>query len=733
MAKMARWCYAHRRMVLSGWLAALVVVVAAASAAGTVSNTNFSLSGTDSQAAVNLLKANFKAASGESDQVVIAAKPGQTVTSPQVKQQAEQMLERVAQVPGIATVVSPFSKAGAEQVSKSGDVAFATVYWKMPASSVTKADADKLINAATDTKLAGANVYLGGNSIENADSSGPGVSVMVGVVAALIVLLIVFGGAIVASLMPLLTAGVSLIISVCLIGLLTHVMSIPSVSTDLAVLIGLGVGVDYGLFVISRHRAGVKAGMSYEDAIVQAVNTSGRTVLFAGTTVCIALLGQIALGVSFLNGMSIASALAVAMTMFASLTFLPAFLGVLGSKTLSRRERKTLAAGVHESDVSPFWLRWARGLQRHRYSAAVLSLAVVVLLAIPITALRLGSPDAGSDPAGSLTHNAYTALARGFGPGFNGPLELAASTDSPEAKQDFAKLVQTVSSEHGVARVVGPATSPNGKAGLAVVYPTTSPQAQATVNLVNHLRDDVIPAARGTSDLQVHVGGATATNIDFAHVLLDKLPIFVGVVVVLAFILLTAVFRSLLIPLVAAGLNLISIGAALGALNAVFNWGWLKGLFGLSTTSPVEAFLPVLMFSVLFGLSMDYEVYLVSRMHEEWTRLRRRDPAGDDVENNHEAIIDGQAKSGRIITAAAGIMILVFASFMLSNNATLKQFGFGLGFSVLIDAFIIRSIFVPAIMHVIGPRNWWMPAWLDRLLPNLSVEAHEDETEAVKV
>jgi putative drug exporter of the RND superfamily len=733
MAKMARWCYTHRRMVLTGWLVGLVVVVAAAGAAGTVSNTNFSLSGTDSQAAVNLLTKNFKAASGESDQVVIAATHGNTVTSPQVKQQSQAMLAKVAKVPGVATVVSPYSTAGAKQISKNGDVAFATVYWKMSAANVTKADADKLIHAATKTKLSGANVYLGGNSIENAASSGPGISVFVGVVAALIVLLLVFGGALVASITPLLVTGISLIISVSMIGLLTHVIDIPSVSSELAVLIGLGVGVDYGLFVISRHRAGVKAGMGYEDAVAQAVNTSGRTVLFAGTTVCIALLGQIALGVTFLNGLSIASALAVAMTMFASLTFLPAFLGVLGSKTLSRRERKALAGGSVESDISPFWLRWARTLQRQRRAAALLSLAVVVVLAVPITGLRLGSPDAGSDPAGSLTRNAYDALAKGFGPGFNGPLQLAAKVPNSQAKSDFTKLVATVSHEHGVASVVGPQASPNGQAALAIVYPTTSPQAEATVNLVNHLRDDTIPAARGDSGLQVHVGGATATNIDFAHVLLDKLPIFITVVVVLAFILLTAVFRSLLIPLVAALLNLLSIGAALGAVNAVFNYGWLKGLFGLSATSPVEAFLPVLMFSVLFGLSMDYEVYLVSRIHEEWSRLRRRDPSADPVAANHEAIIDGQAKGGRIITAAAGIMICVFASFLLSNNATLKQFGFGLGFSVLIDAFIIRSIFVPAVMHVIGPANWKMPAWLDRILPNLSVEAHEDEQDAVKV
>ena len=730
MSNLARWCYAHRRTVVVGWIVGLVVILGVSSAVGSNFSTSFSLPNTDSQSAVNLLKANFKAVSGESDQVVIQTTGASTITTPQVKSDVSAALAKVAKVPGIAGVVSPYSTAGKTQISQSGKVAFATVVWDKQAANVTKANAQALIAAAQTGQAKGINVYLGGNSIEQEESSGPGVSVAVGVIAALIVLLIVFYGAIIAALMPLLATIFSLAISVGLIGLLTRIASVPSFASDLAVLIGLGVGVDYGLFIVSRHRTGVLAGMSYEDAIVKAVNTSGRTVLFAGATVCIALLGQLALGISFLNGSSVAAAIAVAMTMFASLTFLPAVLGMLGPRVLSRRERRL---NINRPEASGFWLGWSSALERFRVPASIAAIGVVIVIALPILSLRLGNADASSDPSSSTTYKAYSALAQGFGPGFNGPLQLVGDLGSSQSKAAFTKVLTETAREPGVKAVTPVSYSPNGKVALAVVYPTTSPQAKETEALVNTVREHVIPPLDQGSGLTTHIGGATATNIDFSKVLTSKLPLFIAVVVVLAFILLVAVFRSLVIPLVAAILNLLSIGAALGALNAVFNLGWLKGVFGVSTTGPISAFLPVLMFSVLFGLSMDYEVYLVSRIQEEWHRLRRED--GDDpVADNNHAVEIGQAKSGRVIAAAASIMILVFGSFIISNQAVLKEFGFGLAFSVLVDALIIRSIFVPAIMHVIGPNNWFMPAWLDRVLPNLSVEAGEPEPEApVKV
>jgi putative drug exporter of the RND superfamily len=524
------------------------------------------------------------------------------------------------------------------------------------------------------------------------------------------------------------------------ISLLTHVMDVASVSTDLAVLIGLGVGVDYGLFIISRHRSAVKAGLSYADAAAQAVNTSGRTVLFAGTTVCIALLGQFALGVSFLYGLSISSAIAVALTMATSLTFLPAMLGFLGPKVLSRRERAALnASGPLTGEPHGFWLGWAKFIEAHTGLVAVAALAIVVLIALPISQLRLGASDASTDPASYTTHQAYTALAHGFGPGFNGPLQLVGHISSRADTARFHHFLTAAARTPGVAGVTPAVTSPNGKVLLATLYPTTSPQAAQTATLVNHLRNNLIPQTEASSGLAVHVGGETATDIDFSHVLLTKLPLFIAVVVLLAFLLLTAVFRSLLIPLVASVMNLLSIAAALGALNAVFNLGWGASLLGLTVKSPIDAFIPVLMFSVLFGLSTDYEVYLVSRIQEEWRRLNHTTahegtPDADGARRrNHQAITIGQAKSGEIIGAAAIIMVLVFGSFLLSGDRILQEFGFGLAFAVLIDALIIRSLLVPAIMHRIGPANWSMPAWLDRIVPNLSIEAADDTADTPRV
>jgi RND superfamily putative drug exporter len=738
MTRLAHLCFKHRRKVISGWLLLLVAVIGLSNAAGSRFNSNFSLPNTDSQAAVSLLTKNFPTASGEGDQVVIQSTHGATIGSASVKTPVTAALAAVAKVPGVASVVSPYSAEGAAQISRDGTVAFAAVTWNKAEANITTSEARTLITAAESADGANVHISLGGPSISDQEGSGPGLSVAVGVLAALIILLIVFGGALFASLMPLLTAAMALVIATSVISLLTHAMNVPSLSTDLAVLIGLGVGVDYGLFIISRHRSAVKGGMSYEDAAAQAVNTSGRTVLFAGATVCIALLGQFALGVSFLYGLSISSAIAVALTMATSLTFLPAMLGFLGPKVLSRRERTFLAAtGPVTGDPTGFWLRWAKLIEARRVLVGLGAVAVVVVIAVPILGLREGSSDASTDPASSTTHQAYEALATGFGPGFSGPLELAGHVSSPRDVTAFNQFLTIAARTPRVASVTPAVTSPNGNVLLATLYPTTSPQAKQTSTLVNDLRHDVIPQAESGTSLQVHVGGVTATDIDFSHVLTEKLPIFILVVVFLAFLLLMAVFRSLLIPVVASIMNLLSIAAALGALNAVFNWGWGASVIGLSTTSPIDAFIPVLMFSVLFGLSTDYEVYLVSRIQEEWNQPNHRSDrhlASDSraVRRNHRAIVLGQAKSGRIIVAAAFIMVLVFGSFLLNGQQVLKEFGFGLGFSVLVDALVIRSLLVPAIMHLVGPRNWAFPRWLDRVLPNLSIEASDEPTDAMQ-
>jgi len=721
MSKLARWCFEHRRWVVAAWLLAMVAVVGVGKAAGTDFGGSFSLPNTDSQAAVTLLTQNFPSASGEGDQVVIQATHGAGIRSAPVRAAVTAALAKVASVPGVEAVASPYAKTGAAQVSRDGTVAFAMVTWDKQGAQVTTANAQNLIKAAESADGATVHISLSGQAITNSERPSPGFTVGVGVIAALVVLLIIFGGAVLAALLPLAGVGLALVLGSSLIGLLSHAMSISSVSTELAVLIGLGVGVDYGLFIISRYRSAVKQGLPYADAAALAVATSGRTVLLAGLTVCIALLGQFLLGVSFLYGVSVAAAIAVALTMATALTFLPAMLGFLGPRALSRRERAARAGGRYASQApSGFWLRWAGFVEARKILVALGSLAAVIAIALPIFGLRLGTSDASTDPAAWTTHQSYTALAQGFGPGFNGPLELAAKVGSTRDVTAFDHLLSVAARTPGVASVTQAVTSPNGKVLLATVYPTSSPQAQQTVNLVNNLRDHLIPQASAGTGVVVHVGGMTATNIDFAHVLTDKLPLFIAIVVLLAFILLMAVFRSLLIPLVASVMNLLSVGAALGAMNAVFSWGWGGSLLHLSGTGPVDAFLPVLIFSVLFGLSMDYEVYLVGRIQEEWHR-------GEDAvtaRRNHLAVTIGQAKSGPVIAAAAGIMILVFGSFMFGARE-LAEFGFGLGFSVLVDALLIRSLLVPALMHLTGPANWALPRWLDRILPQLAVEVHE--------
>ena len=692
-------------------------------------HSDLSLPGTDSQAAVSLLTQHYPAAAGETDQVVIQATDGATIESPQVRGPVTKALAGVSALPGIESVASPYAPTEAAQIGQDGTVAFARVTWDKQPAEITAADADSLIAAAQTADGPGVHVSLGGASITNSERAKPGPSVVVGVIAALAILLIVFGGAILAALTPLAGAALALVIGSSAITLLSHALTVASASTDLAVLIGLGVGVDYGLFIVSRHRAAVRAGRSYEDAVAEAVNTSGRTVLFAGLTVCVALLGQFALGVSFLDGLSAAAAVTVALTIATALTLLPALLGFLGPKVLSRRERTVLANtglagnGPVQENPRAIGSRWARLVERHSLLTALASLAAIALIALPVLGLRLGTSDASTDPASWTTHQSYASIARGFGPGFNGPLELAGQVSSPGDLARFGQLLATAAHAPGVASITLPQVSPDRQAVLATLYPATAPQDQQTMTLVNTLRDSLIPQAEHGSGLVVHVGGQTATAIDFAHVLGSKLPLFVAVVVILAFVLLAAVFRSLLIPLVASALNLLSVVAALGAITAVFTKGWGAALLGLSGTGPVDAFLPVVMFSVLFGLSMDYEVYKVSRMQEEWRRLRSRPE--NAAWRNHAAVTAGQAHSTRIVTAAAGIMILVFGSFLPGGHHLLQEFGFGLGFSVLIDALLIRSMLLPAVMHLIGPANWYLPTRLARALPRLDIEAAE--------
>jgi RND superfamily putative drug exporter len=712
MRAVARWCSRHRKFVLILWLIALVGSFGLSRATGTDFSTKFQLPNTQSSTALSLLQKDFPAASGSSDQIVFHA-PSGTLRQPSIGAQAERMLQRVGKLSHVRSVTNPFTATGASQMSSDGTVAFATVTFDQQSQALPKTAVTRVIKTAQAAGNKDLQVALSGPDIESAQSSGTSSSTGLGILFALVVLGLAFG-ALFAAFLPVITALVAIGVGYSVTGLLSHVFSVASFATILGLLIGLGVGVDYALLIVTRHRNGLKAGRRVEDATVNAINTAGRAVFFAAITVCIALLGQFALGVSFLYGIAVSASVTVALTMLASLTLLPALLRLIGPKVLSRRQRAKMrtAGPVSEDVTNGFWYRWSKGIERRPVLPAAFALTAIVVIALPFFSLRLGLDDAGSDPASTTTYQAYELLAKGFGPGFSGPFQLVAKLPSPSAEGSFVTLTRTLSRQPGVVSVSTPVLSPDKTVAVASLYPSTTPQATQTTALLNRLRSDVIPRAEAGTGISVVVGGATAIQADFAHVLSSKLALFIAVVVLLGFILLMAVFRSLLIPLVASIMNLLSVGASLGIMNAIFEWGWGHALFGISSKAPVEVFVPVILISILFGLSMDYEVFLVSRMREEWVRKH----------DNSSAVTLGQAGTGRVITAAALIMILVFASFAFGSSVVIKQFGIGLAGAILIDAFIVRTVLVPSLMHLFGKANWWLPSWLDRVIPHLNVE-----------
>ena len=714
MTTLARWCFRRKFVVLAVWVVALVVLGGLSAKAGSGYTDSFSLPGTESTTALNLLTDNFNTESTDTNQVVFAA---DDVTDPATRARIEKTLDAIANGPHVERVDSPFAQgAAARQISKDTAVAFANVHMdgEQPIADVPKSAYDKLIATAEAGRGDGLQVELGGSGIQQATQQpGGGPSEFIGFIAAAIVLAIAFGS-LWATLLPLFTAVLALGCGLTITGLLAHVIDIATFSPTLATLIGLGVGIDYSLFVVTRHRNAITAGREPEAACVRAMNTSGRAVLFAGATVIVALLGLLVLGVSFLNGVAIASAIVVLTTMTAAVTLIPALLGMFGMRVLSRKERRRLEAeGPRDPKLDGFWPRWARIVQEHRVPLAAVALCIMLMLAVPALSLRLGSSDAGQDPESNTTRKAYDLLAKGFGPGFNGTFQIVART--PNGKADLPKaqqLADALAKTDGLAAVGPPVPSPNGKIALIEARPSTAPQDAATSRLIDTLRDDVIPKA--SAGLPVYVGGITAIFDDFAGVLTEKLPLFIFVIVLLGCLLLMIAFRSLLIPLTAAVMNLLAAGAAFGVVTLVFQEGFLAGPLGVGT-GPIEAFLPVMMLAILFGLSMDYQVFLVSRMHEEWANTH---------DNGHSVRI-GQAATGRVITAAAAIMILVFGSFLLAGQRVIAEFGIGLASAVFLDAFILRTVLVPATMHLIGDRNWWLPRGLDRALPRVAVEGVE--------
>ncbi|MEV7883247.1 MMPL family transporter [Streptomyces sp. NPDC002817] len=703
---MARWCYRHRLVVLLLWVGTVFGVGFAGSAAGTDYANTFSLPNTDSTRAYDLMEKAFPQSAGDTDTVVwkVDGQEGASVRDESVRSRIEPALKEIGALKGVGEVTDPYAADGAAQISENGRIAYAQVTFVEQANAVPKELVEDVVDTAQAAEQSGLQVELGGQAITRTQEPPTGIAEMVGIVAAAVVLFLAFGS-LFAMLLPLVVAIAALGTGLMATSLLSHVTDVPEVAPLLGSLIGLGVGIDYALFIVTRHRRGILRGMKPEESAVVALNTSGRAVLFAGGTVCIALAGMLVMNMRFLDGVVIATSLTVVLSVLAAITLLPALLGLLGMRVLSRRQRRKLAATGPEPELtSGLAARWSSYVQKRPRAVAGLALVVMVILALPVLSIRLGATDQGNHQESTTTRQAYDLLAEGFGPGFNGPLQVVVS------EGDAQGLVSRIESTEGVAQVA--AVPPANGVTLIQVVPTTSPQSEKTDQLIDRLRDDVIPA----SGAEAHVGGVTAVFKDFAAVTGERLPYFVAAIISLGFLLLLVAFRSLVVPLTAALMNLIAAAASFGVLVAIFQWGWGTELIGIGKEGPITAFLPVIMLSLLFGLSMDYQVFLVSRMHEEWVHTK----------DNARAVRVGLAETSRVINCAALIMICVFSAFVLSGDMEGAMAGIGLAAAVALDAFILRTALVPAAMHLLGKSNWWLPDGLERRLPHLAVEPREE-------
>ena len=746
--------HARRRYVVAIWFVVLVTLAGAVGSLGSSFSTQFNLPDVESAEGFTLLSDRFGAEeSGRSGTIVVRSEGGFTAAQQDALNTYFSQLDARDDM----GVVSPFTQAGARQVAPSGDIAFATVSL---ASDLDSAEQFAEVFAemkAIEPEVAGAQIEYGGEVF--AEFEAP-TSEVLGLAFAIVILIFAFGSVLAMGL-PIGTAFGGIAAGVLVVTLLSNLLTMPDFATTLGVMIGLGVGIDYALFIVTRYREARHRGRDCAAATAEAVDTAGRAVLFAGITVVISLLGMLIMGVSFMNGMAVGASITVLFTMIASITLLPALLGFVGERVEVTRWRGVIAAGLVAlalvgvglkqnalliaaplgglvllaGSFIPFFKRplptrrvkpmpetlpykWSRWVQRRPWLSLVIGVGVLGALTLPVLGLRLGFADEGNYPSDTTTRRAYDLLAQGFGPGFNGPLTLVAAVDSPEQLAAAQALSDVLATTPGVVSV-SPAVPNDVAAPTAVLwnlYPTGSPQSAEAADLVERLRGDVVPSVVGESGLDVKVTGSVAVNVDFSSYLADRLPVFFAVVLLLSFVLLMAVFRSLLVPLKAVLMNLLSIGAAYGAVVAVFQRGWGASLIGLGGSAPIDPWLPVMMFAIVFGLSMDYEVFLLSRVKEEYDRT------GD----NELAVADGLAKTARVITAAAAIMVFVFGSFVLDPTRSIKMFGFGLAVAVFLDATVVRMLLVPATMELLGDRNWWLPRWLNRIVPKIDVEGSAD-------
>jgi RND superfamily putative drug exporter len=705
LARFAGWCYDRRRLVLALWLVAVVGFSVAGQAAGGALLKTFDLPGSDAAKAFTILGRDFDRP-GDTGQLVWRV-DGASPTDASVRQVVQPVLDELARQPHVAAVTSPFGDdpSARRLVSTDEPVAYAEIQFDQRANDVDLDEAAHMRDLVSKAGTDRVQLELGGPMF--VEQTMPA-SEAIGILAAVVILLVAFGSLLAMGL-PIITALAGISIGLAIVEVLAHLYDVPSFAPQVTAMIGIGVGIDYALFIVTRYRGGLHDGRTPRSAVVHAIDTSGRAVLFAGCTVVISLLGLFVVGLSFIRGMATGAAIAVLIVMLASVSLLPAVLGFVGH-TIDRLALPN-AKRVDRAEGS-MWVRWSQTLQRRPWTAALAGLVILLVLAVPVVSLRLGVADAGNDPTSQTTRRAYDLLADGFGPGSSGPLLVVAETRTDEQRTAFERLAGDLAGVPGVRQASPAISNQDRTAGLIQVEPTGSPQDESTTRLVHHLREDVVPA----SGIEAYVGGETALGIDLADQLGARLPWFFAAVLTLSFLLLLVVFRSLLVPLKAVIMNLLSIGAAYGVMIAVFQWGWLKDVFGVGKAGPIEAWIPMMLFAIVFGLSMDYEVFLLSRIKEDYDRT------GD----NATAVSHGLALTARLITAAAAIMICIFGSFVLGDLRVLKMIGFGLAVAVLIDATVVRLVLVPATMELLGDRNWWLPRRLG-WIPRLDVEGSRTE------
>ena len=705
-------CSRHRYPTIAAWLVIAVALVLLGQSSDSRTSDNLTLPGTDSTQATELLEDDLPRQAFGNNPLVITSTKG-PLSEPRYRKEIGETTARLQAMGDVNSAVNPLTPAGATFLSQDHHIAYIPVYLSVGPGDLSAEQAEAVLDAAGPARAAGLETSVGGYVGQQLSKPSTEVSEAIGLAAAVIILLFAFGTA-TAMALPIVTAVVGLACALSLIRLLEGSVQVPSVAATLATMIGLGVGIDYALFIVTRHKLQLRDGMELRESIARATATAGGAVVFAGFTVVIALCSLAFAGIPLVTTLGLTAAIAVLVAVSAATTLLPALLGALGPRIDSLRVPFAKAASA--DDRPHGWARWARGVADRPWRSAIAAMAVLVVLAIPILDLELGQNDISALPEDTTARQAYDGLTEGFGPGLNGPLLVASEFDSPaEAKSQLPVLERSLSGAGDVAAVSEPSFSRSGEVAVLSVIPKSAPWDDSTVSLVEGLRAEQIPKALAGTGGSAHVGGQTAGYIDLATQISDKLPLMIAIVVGLSFIVLLLAFRSIMVPLKAAAMILLSVAAAYGVVTAVFQWGWASSLIGLDHSIPIVSFVPLLMFAILFGLSMDYEVFLLTQMREHFRQHGKAD----------RAVVEGLANTGRVITSAAAIMVCVFISFVLNGNPVVKEFGIGLAVAIAIDSTLVRCLLVPAVMVLLGRRAWWLPGWLERLVPHVSIEGEE--------